>query len=555
MIALFRPAASRLTSSRLTSSRLRRFPLPAALLAAAALALAAPPAGAVDMRYQSAMMNARAFLARGETDAAIKMYQQVLKEHPNDVPASTGYAEALIAAHRLDDAETFLGEALTRIPEKGDLYRALVALRRAQDRPADAFGEVFHVIEANADRAPWAFRETQDLLANGLASGTARKTAEGAARAHPDSDPMAIVAAEVDVFDGRPAGGLERMKRFDADHERRGKAVMDYAGVLQTLGRPDDALAAMQAVAAMVDDPVIRSQVLFSVADLQEKEERYRDALATLQRIRDERRGTSAEGKALLMSADLYQKHLDDPAGALTVYEKLERDPVVGHRRPELLLQMGECYVRLGRFPEAARTYAETVPEAIDPEDAERAAFEQGEVQFFSGAFDSAMALYQDMAQNHPRSLLADDAAARYILLNKFQALGGGEAVKVLGRMEWGRTVGDSAAVDSCAHVLIEKWGSGELGAEAYMALADEAVRGGHFAAALGFLEKVSGDYQDDDRASTALKRQGDLLLEKLNRPQDALLRYEAILTDHPNSVEAGEARRLVERLRRDAKS
>jgi len=196
------------------------------------------------------------------------------------------------------------------------------------------------------------------------------------------------------------------------------------------------------------------------------------------------------------------------------------------------------------------------IPEALDPEQAETAAFREAEVAFFAGDADSALVLFQDMAENYPRSLLADDAAHRYIMLNKYQATGGGKAVEHWGRLEWGRLVGDSAAVDSSARAINETWPGGELAAESWLALAEIAAAAGDFEAAMERLDQVIHEHDwDRRRAPIALMRQGEILLGELDRPQEALLRYETVLTEYPECVLAGEARRIVERLRRDLKS
>jgi tetratricopeptide (TPR) repeat protein len=234
---------------------------------------------------------------------------------------------------------------------------------------------------------------------------------------------------------------------------------------------------------------------------------------------------------------------------------KIKDDPMLGHRRAEMLLQMADCYVRLGELEDASRSYREVLPEAIDPEHAELAAYRLAEVEFFRGDIDSALTLFQDMAEAYPRSLRADDAAGRYILLNKYQSVGGGVALELLGRMEWGRQVGDSAAVDSTATLILENWGGGELGAEAYLGLADIAERSGRYEQALDYLEKLVAAHAGDRRAPTALQRQGDILAGKLHRPEEALRRYEAVLADYPTTVQAGDVRRALERLRRDIKS
>lgn len=515
----------------------------------------AAPARAADPLYRSQLQNARRTLSRGQFQPAAEMFEKILKAHPLDGAAATGLAEAWIGLERYSDADTLIAGVLTRVPDKADLYRLRVQLRRAQGRPAEAFQDLVSVLDADADRAPWAFRETHDLLAAGLDAKRALKIAEEARGAHPGGVPFAVLVALVYSLDGREEEGLRALLADEEGQKLRGKALLLYADQMLALQRDEVAVAALQNAADRIDETGPRSAVLFKVAEIQAARGRYSEALAVLKRIVDERPGTASAGKALLVSADIYQKFLNDPKGALAVYRQIQNDPIVGHRRPEMLLQMADCYVRLDDFDEAASTYASVIPEAVDPEHAETAAYKLAEVEFFRGDIDSALVLYQDMAEKYPRSLLADDAAGRYILLNKHLMVGGGTAVQLLGRMEWGLLAGDSAAVDSSASLLIEDWGGGELAAEAYLGLADLAERSGRYPEAIQHLEKIVTGHRGDPRAPVALKRQGDIYVQRLSRPREAIERYETILTDYPNSVEAGEARRLAENLRRDLKS
>jgi tetratricopeptide (TPR) repeat protein len=219
-----------------------------------------------------------------------------------------------------------------------------------------------------------------------------------------------------------------------------------------------------------------------------------------------------------------------------------------------MLLKMADCYVRLDRLADAGAVYRRIPGEAFDPEHAEEAAFMVAEVEFFRGRPDSAKALYQTMAETYPRSLRADDAAGRYVLLNKYAALGGGEAVAVLGRLAWGRRVGNAAVVDSSARFLVERYPGGELAAEAHLAQADMAGTAGDPSAALAHLDAIVNGMPTERRRAEALVRQADILVA-LGRSEEALGKLETLLADHPASIQAGEARRRVEALRRELKS
>jgi tetratricopeptide (TPR) repeat protein len=510
---------------------------------------------AADAEYVNKMRSASRFLAQGVPDAAAKVLEQVLAKHPADVRASTTYVDALIQMDRLDDAEEFLAGALERVSQKAELYQSRVKLRRAQGRSQDAFVDVIMVMEQNPERASWAYRETKDLLEHGLDFDHAHRVADDSRKDHPQDLSYTVLTAVITAFHQDTEDALRVMIRFDEKNERGGEAVLRFAQEMQAMGDEEIALEGMLAAVERTPKATKRSYILDMVAFIQERQGKYTDALASLALIAQERQGTSASANALLRSAEINQKYLNDPQAALVMYTQIQNDPILGHHRPRMLLQMADCYVRLGEFENASRRYSEVVPEALDPEHAELATLNLAEVEFFRGNPDSALILYQDMAETYPRSLFTDQAAARYIMLNKYQGLGGGDAVTVWGKMEWARLLGDSVQVDTSARKLMDLHPRSELAAEALLALSETADAGGDYLAALAFLDTLLDEHAGDRRAAEALMRQGNILHTKVDRPQEALMRYETILTDHPTSVQAGDARRLVETLRRELKS
>jgi outer membrane protein assembly factor BamD (BamD/ComL family) len=161
------------------------------------------------------------------------------------------------------------------------------------------------------------------------------------------------------------------------------------------------------------------------------------------------------------------------------------------------------------------------------------------------------------MADTYPRSRFTDQAAARYILLNKYARTAMSvDLVRAWGRMEWARLAGDSAAVAATADSLQDRDPEGDLAAEALFALAEIAQAGGNPGGAALRLEEIVRRFPGDkQRAPEALLRLGTLLADVLSRPEDALTRFESILTDYPASVQVGDARRRVEALRRGLRS
>jgi tetratricopeptide (TPR) repeat protein len=520
----------------------------------AAVAAQARPPASTDAEYVNRLRMANRYIAQGVPDAAIKILEQLLAEYPGDVQVSTTYADALIGVDLLDEADAFLTKALDTVDEKTDLYRVRVKLRRAQNRPLDAFNDVLQVMNTKIDLASWAYRETNELLGSGLDVGKASDLVESLRKDHAATLEYTILAGVVAANRDGNRKALDLVTRFDKDNNRSGRALETFAGEMLSLGREDLGLLGLTAAAEYTPKPERRTPILFQIADIQERQEHYADALATLERIAQDREGASASANARLRMAQIRQEHLNDPQGALAVYETIQDDPVLGHFRPTMLVQMADCYVRLGQFEKASAKYTEAIPEAFDPEDAERSSLRLADIEFYRGNADSALVLYQNMAEANPRSLRADEAADRYILLNKYRSLGP-QAMHDLGTLAWARDIQDSLKVEQAGEAVLASEPPSEIGALALLALSEAAERGGNYPRALQKLKDLVQRYPADRKAPEALMRQGRILDEKLDQPEEALTRYESVLTDYPASVQAGDARRLVETLRRALKS
>ena len=528
--------------------------LAAGVLAAITVIALGTPAPARDAETINKLRSAQRYIAQGVPDMAAQLLEQIIQKHPEEFEASEIYLQVLISMDRLDEAEAFWEEAFPRIADPGGMYQARVGLRRAQGRTSEAFDDIIRVLVEDPERATWCFRETQALLDDGADPSRLERSAETARKAHPGEVPFTILSAVVLTDQGRLEDALRLMIDLDRKQGAEGETVLRFALEMQMMGKEDVALEGMLAAVERSTKVTKRSYILNQVADIQERQGKFSEALASLDLIAREREGTAAGANALLRTAEIQQTHLDDPRAALAVYTRIQDDPVLGHHRPRMLLQMADCYVRLGSFEEAAATYRAAIPEALDPEHVELASLRIAEVEFYRGRPDSALALYQEMAQTYPRSLFADQAADRYIMLNRYHQLDP-EGVALWGRMEWGRHVGDSLEVANRAGELLDRDPESEFAAEALIALAGVYEAGGNLLGALEPLDRVVREHPEDRRAPAALMTQGRLLAQSLDRPQEALQKYETVLTDYPTSVEAGDARRLVEALRRDLKS
>ncbi len=455
------------------------------------------PARAADPLYQNQIKTARRTLSRGQFQPAADLFEKILKSHPLDEPAATGLAEAWIGLERYADADTLIAGALTRVPGKADLYKLRVRLRRAQDRPAEAFEDLVNVLDADAERAPWAFRETRDLLTAGLDPKRALKS-RGRGSGRSSRRRSLRGAGRSRAQPGRPRGGRASRtsrRRRGAEAPRQGVASLRRSDARAPARRGRGGRASERGRSHRRGRPAIRRSLQGGRDPGGARAVQRGAGRSQAHRRRASRnllRGQGAPGQ---------RGHLPE------VHERSRRErwPSTGRSRTirSSVIAGPRCSCRW-RIATCGWTIWTMRPRPTPRSSRRRWIRSTRRRRPTSWPRSSSSAATstrrwcstRTWRRTYPRSLLADDAAGRYILLNKHLLVGGGVAVQLLGRMEWGLLAGDSAAVDSSASLLIENWSGGELAAEAYLGLADLAERSGRYPEAIEHLQKIVTDHR-----------------------------------------------------------
>ena len=175
------------------------------------------------------------------------------------------------------------------------------------------------------------------------------------------------------------------------------------------------------------------------------------------------------------------------------------------------------------------------------------AAFRHGEALFFAGQFDSALAVYQRVAQN-PQGPFAGAALERIYVIEDAQPR---TALPAFGRIayeEWrGRDKRAMALADSLYHALPR----GPLWAHAALSLGARLEASGDGRAALVPLLALADSLPGDRLAPVACQRVGEIYLVLLKDEVAALARFEECLARYPRAWNAAEVRRRLETLRR----
>jgi len=107
---------------------------------------------------------ARANLARGNISAALKTYEELLRQAPQDLALHLGYGQALIAAKRPDKAAAEFNLCLQLDPENADARQALAGLLFQQGKRSEAIEQLRLLTDSTQAPLVYSLSSYQELM-------------------------------------------------------------------------------------------------------------------------------------------------------------------------------------------------------------------------------------------------------------------------------------------------------------------------------------------------------------------------------------------------------
>lgn len=267
------------------------------------------------------------------------------------------------------------------------------------------------------------------------------------------------------------------------------------------------------------------------------------DALTTFEVVASRYRTHKAADDALMGRAGILRDRgelTEAVAEAERIMESRYADNV-----HEALLFKADCLVLMGDLEDAFRTY-DRVGTEWEPEYAQEAFFNLGEVNLYRGEFDDAQSYYNVTLRRYPDEPRANDAIDRLLLIKS--SGGEGTYVPALGDFAQAlllRRQGDTEQAVGLLKELGGVEGQEPIRVESLKVLAEIYLEQGNPDDAVRTYRLV-GDSLDAPSSPSALEAIGDIYLG-LGRIEDAVKAYEDVILKFPESVSAGEARRKID--------
>ena len=218
--------------------------------------------------------------------------------------------------------------------------------------------------------------------------------------------------------------------------------------------------------------------------------------------------------------------------------------------RADSLFAPFRAHLAAGRLSEARAALESALARTRQPIEREVAEFDLVEIMFFEARFDTAASAYRTFARGHPRGYLTNDAIGRIFLVEE-NSSADEQALKLYADASREQRVGRPDSAAALLRLAVGRYRGSELEDDLRLLLGDVLQRLSPPSAALEEYRAIADTMNDSPLAAAALLRIGTYYFEVEQDIAAANAACEQVLARFPDSVEAGEARKLIDRHRR----
>jgi tetratricopeptide (TPR) repeat protein len=258
---------------------------------------------------------------------------------------------------------------------------------------------------------------------------------------------------------------------------------------------------------------------------------------------------SAQEQDALLLQAELKLKYLRQPAAARELINaKLAKNPRL-RQRGELMLFIAESYVAQENLQEALKVYLQTA-EGNFPGEQEirsRAMVNAARVELCLGRIASALERLNQAARFEPEGLLTNDALEWAAFLQQAQS----DSLNLVSfaRADMEVRLGHPEQADSLFRRIADQTSSDELAERSLWRNAEIQRASGRYDRAIATLQESLRRFAASPRAPELLLSLAEIFERDKGDAKSAIVHYEKILVDYPDSLPAQEARRRIRRI------
>lgn len=538
-----------------------------------------------------------AYLRTGEKDKAHKQFQWVLDHNTDDRDIYSRIASSYSANSMIDEAiDTYRkGRVSQNDPTVYALEMAqLFSVQQQYDRATTEYMNWL-----TTQKSQWSYVEQRLLLMlTDLEKGSidssqvaeAKQNILEAARevvAQNDSnEALQRVLGDLYVEVGRDQQAFLAYSRIEELVPQDGKTLLDFGDHCRSRKRFDTAIAAYQ---KLIDDyPKSRYLVTarFNLADTYLAQNQYEAAIEIYHRIEQAHARTTHAQLAEINIANVRLDYLNDPVGALTALENFVTQYPHSKYTDQARYRIGEAKLRLGRLEEAADIWCtftadnDMMQKAVqlvlpgqpqsnivktksgDVSLMGRAAYHCALTLMLKKDFSAGADAWDNYIKQYGADDLTNDALEWSFFLTQYAQLAPNQLSVYLDGyfLEIQHRYDEAIATYQLLVQLPDSPDDEHKPALTDYALLQMAALKrdqmvGFEQAAIYDLQQIVAYYPESPLAPRAQMMIADIYAHNLLNYDQAILEYEFILTDFPNSIFVEEARRQIQMLSRHRQS
>lgn len=504
-----------------------------------------------DLRAQRELGAAHARL--GEYDRAHEIWIDSLHQ---GMPDPSRYSEigSLELRHRMveQSVETYL-EARRVFEMPGVFAQELVRAYTELGDYEEAMDECITAVEEHSGIVQWAVNRVELMLDEGVERRDIERRADEVLVSDESSSPALSFAGSVYMVLDRPDRAMETFLRADDVSLDEGRRLLEHASIMRDGGFAAEALEIFRSVQERHPNSVVAAKAGVEIGRGLAIDGRLEEALAVLLATGDRYRQFSEGGEALLAAAELELTLLHDPTAAIDAIDEMLEGP---RSRGKLLVEEARllkvnALLALGRFEDAHVSAEGLLSGRLHEQVEESASYARGFSSFLAHERRRALDEFREMIEADTAGKLVNDALRIMLVIAEAEeGLGDGPAGSLADAHAL-HLRGDEAGAAALLEQLVESNEGSVAATEALLLLGNLASAKGEHERALEVYSRVVDGSPSVTARAEALMRSGDIMLHVLDRPEDAVDSYAAILEDLPKNALSGEARRKIDAVRK----
>ncbi|MFQ5600620.1 MAG: tetratricopeptide repeat protein [Candidatus Krumholzibacteriia bacterium] len=517
-------------------------------------------------------------LARKRPSQALAIVQRVIEANPRD---ETRYrmGAVLFRSHRhIDIAIRLYRQGRQTIGREALFAAELAQLEEARGDYAAAIGE-YLLLVMDQDRRARARHKIVKLLERADEPARVLARIDELRLRHPKSAAVQDVAATAYLQSGRFGDAYKAVRAADRYAEDQGEHLLEFGrlalkteeGDVADLERARVGVRALKRLpdqhpqsnlipeaARLVAEGLV--SVARQVGEEDTRRDLLREAVESLDTTLEQPRFASLQRDAMALKALILFEDLGDHEQALRTFEDLVKRQRQ-RNEPDYMVrvQMGLCLAAMDRFDEArvvleevagSETQGGDEKQQVDPHHRRgrrakvtaetvgrsRARYHLAELDLVEGDYEGAIDGFAALAEEAPEDRLANDCLDLALTLNE-ATFDDPEALQRFGSYRRALLRRNLEQARAELEALVVQHPESTLHPLALFKLAQNLDEAGEFQMALQHFDRVVEMHPEHRLAARALEAIGDVYLERLGRPEEAVDSYERILLDYAGDL------------------